>query len=191
MIILKKKYFLLIEDIKDIKLSNLKLINKFIIIYRNQNKYCNFNKLLEFRRICKVKKIDFYISNDTKLMKSLNADGLYISAYNTSLQLSRYRNSKYNIIGSAHNRRDLSLKTAQGCSYIIFSRLFKVKDPNKRGFLGVIKFNLFKLSIKENLVPLGGINFFNLNKMKMVNSSSLAILSEIKKKPAKIFNRLF
>ena len=79
----------------------------------------------------------------------------------------------------------------QGCSSIIFSRLFKVSDPLKKGFLGVIKFNLFKLSRKENLVPLGGINLSNLTKLKMVKSNSFALLSEIKKKPAKLFNRLF
>ena len=31
----KNKYFLLIENIKDIELNNIKLTNKFIIIYRN------------------------------------------------------------------------------------------------------------------------------------------------------------
>ena len=36
-----------------------------------------------------------------------------------------------------------------------------------------------------------GINLDNLNKLKMVKSRSFALLSEIKKKPVKIFNRLF
>ena len=36
MIAYKKKYFLYIENTKDIDLSNLKLTNKFVIIYRNQ-----------------------------------------------------------------------------------------------------------------------------------------------------------
>ena len=35
MFILKKKYFLIIESIKDINLKNIKKRNKFIIIYRN------------------------------------------------------------------------------------------------------------------------------------------------------------
>ena len=64
-------------------------------------------------------------------------------------------------------------------------------NPFKKGFLGVIRFNLFKLSRKENLVPLGGINLSNLTKLKIVKSNSFALLSEIKKKPAKLFNRLF
>ena len=34
----KNKYFLIIENIKDIDLRNIKIRNKFIIIYRNNNK---------------------------------------------------------------------------------------------------------------------------------------------------------
>ena len=106
---IKKKYFLIIENIKDIDLSNIKLTNKFIIIYRNKNKIDNIEKLLKFRRNCKAKKIEFYISNDSKLMVFLNADGLYISAHNINLKLSRFRNSNYKIIGSAHNVKELNL----------------------------------------------------------------------------------
>ena len=76
----KKKYFLIIENIKDIDLSNIKNINKFIIIYRNKNKVKNLDVLFKFRQNCKAKKIDLYIANDIKLMTILKADGLYISA---------------------------------------------------------------------------------------------------------------
>ena len=187
----KNKYFLIIESIKDIDLRNIKLINKYIIIYRNNGEIENIDKLLRFRRDCKSKMIDFYISNDEKLAAGLQADGLYISAHNTNLRLAKLRKCNYKIIGSAHNIKELNIKLLQGCSTIIFPRLFKVSSPHKKGFMGVIKFNLFKLTRKENLVPLGGINLSNLNKLKMVKSNSFALLSEIKKKPAKLFNRLF
>ncbi len=187
----KNKYFLIIESIKDIDLRNIKLINRYTIIYRNTHKIEDIDKLVKFRRYCKSKKIDFYVSNDEKLTTDLKADGLYISAHNKNLRLAKLKKSNYKIIGSAHNIKELNIKMLQGCSSIIFSRLFKVSDPLKKGFLGVIKFNLFKLSRKENLVPLGGINLSNLNKLKIVKSNSFALLSEIKKKPAKLFNRLF
>ena len=191
MFTIKNKYFLIIESIKDIDLRNIKLINRYTIIYRNTHKIENIDKLVRFRRYCKSKKIDFYVSNDEKLTSDLKADGLYISAHNKNLRLAKLKKSNYKIIGSAHNIKELNIKMLQGCSSIIFSRLFKVSDPLKKGFLGVIKFNLFKLSRKENLVPLGGINLSNLTKLKMVKSNSFALLSEIKKKPAKLFNRLF
>ena len=191
MFVIKNKYFLIIENIKDIDLRNIKLINRYIIIYRNSNKIEDIDRLVKFRRYCKSKKIDFYVSNDEKLASNLKADGLYISAHNTNLRLAKLKKSNYKIIGSAHNIKELKIKILQGCSSIIFSRLFKVDHPFKRGFLGVIRFNLFKLSRKEDLIPLGGINLSNLTKLKMVQSNSFALLSEIKKKPAKLFNRLF
>ena len=191
MFTIKNKYFLIIENIKDIDLRNIKLINRYIIIYRNSGKIENIDKLVRFRRYCKSKKIDFYVSNDEKLASKLRADGLYISAHNINLRLTKLKKSNYKIIGSAHNVKELNIKILQGCSSIIFSRLFEVSHPFKKNFLGIIKFNLFKLSRKENLVPLGGINLSNLNKLKMVKSNSFALLSEVKKKPAKLFNRLF
>ena len=187
----KNKYFLIIENTKDIDLKNIKLINRYIIIYRNTNKIKNIDNLLKFRRDCRSKKIDFYISNNEKLTSDLKADGLYISAHNKNLRLAKLKRSNFKIIGSAHNIKELNIKMLQGCSSVIFSRLFEVTSPYKKGFMGVIKFNLFRLSRKEDLVPLGGINLSNLNKLKTVKSSSFALLSEIKKKPAKLFNRLF
>ena len=58
-------------------------------------------------------------------------------------------------------------------------------------FLGVNKFNNYILKSSIKTIPLGGINGFNLNKLKLVRSDGLAILTEIKKKPANIINRLF
>ena len=181
----------MIESIKDIDLSNIKIFQKFIIIYRNKSKAENLNQILQFRRYCKVKKIDFYISNDLKLMNILKADGLYISAHNKKLNLIKLKNTNYNLIGAAHNIREINLKVLQGCSHIIFSRLFKTFYKNKKGSLGIIKFNLLKLYRKENLVPLGGIRLSNLNKLNIVKCNSFALLSEVKKKPAKILSRLF
>ena len=50
---------------------------------------------------------------------------------------------------------------------------------------------LFLLKNNKNLIPLGGINQNNLNSLKTINSKGFALMSEIKKKPANIINRLF
>ena len=60
----KNNYFLFIENIKDIDLKNIKIRNKFSIIYRNNKKIDHFGNLLEFRRKCKLKAIKFYIANN-------------------------------------------------------------------------------------------------------------------------------
>ena len=190
MFALKKKYFLIIESIKDIELKNIKLLNKINIIYRNNGKDENIDKLLKFRKECKIKKINFYITNNIKLASILKADGIYISSYNRDLRLAKYKTSKYKIIGSAHNIKELNIKILQGCTDILFSRLFETSYAYKKGSLGVIKFNLLSLTRKENILPLGGINLSKINKLSMVKSNSFAILSEVKKKPA-IISRLF
>ena len=87
----KKKYFLIIENIKDIDLSNIKISKKFIIIYRNQEKNVNMHKLFKFRNQCRIKGIEFYVSNNIKLMIGLKADGLYVSAFNRDLGMRRSR----------------------------------------------------------------------------------------------------
>ena len=143
---------------------------------------------MQFRKICKTRNIDFYVSNNLKLTKTLKADGIYISAYNKNLKITHLRNLNFRIIGSAHNIKELNIKKLQGCSSIIFSRLFETSYKYKKGFLGVVKFNLLKLSRKENLVPLGGIKLSNLNKLSTVKCDSIALSSEIIKKPI-IFSR--
>ena len=187
----KNKYYLIIESTKDIDLSTIKKVLKFNIIYRYQNIHENVERLLRFRSICKNKRINFFVSNNIKLAMFLKADGAYISAHNRDLRIAQFKNSKLKIIGSAHNLKELNLKILQGCSDILVSRLFKTSYTFKAGFLGVVKYNLLPQLKKGSLVPLGGIRLSNLNKLKTVKCNSIALLSEIKKKPTKIISRLF
>ena len=190
MFVSKKKYFLIIESIKDIQLSNIKKSDKINIIYRNKNVKDNILELSKFRKICKIKKIKLFIANNIDLCKFLKADGIYISASNFRLNLRSYKNFNFKIIGSAHNRKEILIKKLQGCSEIIFSRLFKTSYEFKKGYLGIVKFNLLNKSNDNKLIPLGGIRLTNLNKLKRLSCSSFVIFSEVKKKPA-IIDRLF
>jgi len=186
----KNNYFLLIENIKDINLKNIKIRNKFSIIYRNNKKIDNLRKLQEFRRKCKLKAIKFYIANNNNLAVLLNSDGIYLSSFNKSLKSLSYKKLNYEIIGSAHNLNEISLKKKQGCSFVLLSKLFMVNYDKKASYLGVIKFNNLS-RISKKLIPLGGINQENLNNLRNIHCEGFAILSEVKKKPAKIFSRLF
>ena len=190
MFILKKKYFLIIESIKDLDLKNIKKHNKFNIIYRNKKKGENIADLIIFRKSCKLKSIKFFVANDAKLSVLLNSDGIYLSAFNKSLKTLSLRKSNFEIIGSAHNVKEISTKIKQGCNLILFSKLFLVNYDKKSPFMGIIKFNNL-LKFNKNLIPLGGINENNLNSLNIINSTGLALMSEIKKKPTKIFSRLF
>ena len=190
MFIIKNKYFLIIESIKDIDLKNLKKRNKFFLIYRNNEKNDNFNDLLKFRRVCKSRAIKFYVANDIKLAILLKSDGLYLSAFNKELKFLNFKKKNFDIIGSAHNFKEISNKIKQGCSFILLSKLFLVDYDRKSPSLGVVKFNKFS-KVSKILIPLGGIKIKNLNHLNNVFSDGFALLSEIKKKPANIINRLF
>ena len=95
-----------------------------------------------------------------------------------------------NVIGSAHNNKEIYMKLKQGCKQIVFSRLFETSYKDKKGHVGIIKFNLLN-NYSQCLVPLAGIKRHNLLKLNLITARSFAILSEIKKKPAKIISRLF
>ena len=190
MFILKKKYYLIIESIKDLNLKNIKKRNKFIIIYRNNKKLDDLKNLLKFRKICKLKSIEFFVANNVNLAINLNADGIYLSSYNTSLKALTLKKTNFNIIGSAHSHREICIKIRQGCGAILYSKLFLVCYDKKSKLLGVIKFNNL-LKNNKNLIPLGGINLNNLNKLNQICCDGFAIMSEIKKKPTKIISRLF
>ncbi len=180
----------MIENIKDIDLEKLKIRNKFFIIYRNKNKSDKLNDLLKFRQKCKSRSIKFYIANDIKLALSLNSDGIYLSSFNHGLNFLNYKKFNFKIIGSAHNFSEIFRKTRQGCSFILLSKLFMVDYDKKSKSLGIIKFNNIS-KISNKLIPLGGIKTHNLNHLKNIPSEGFALLSEVKKKPAKIINRLF
>ena len=87
--------------------------------------------------------------------------------------------------------KELNIKMKQKCKRIIFSRLFETNYKDKKTFLGVMKFNLFSRITSKELIPLGGIRENNLQLTRLTNSKGICILSEAKKKPAKIISRLF
>ena len=191
MFLLKKKYYLFIENTRDFDLNLIKKRNKFNIIYRNQKIKEKESDIKHFRNNCKKKGILFYIANNIQLLIKLKADGLYISSHNRNLLLNCFSKLGFIMIGSAHNYKEIEVKKKQGCTDIIYSRLFETSYENKKGHLGLLKFNALVRKTSVKLIPLGGIKAENMMKMNIVKCNSFACLSAVKKKPAKIINRLF
>ena len=191
MLMFKKKYYLFVENTRDLNLNLIKIRDKFNIIYRNLINKEKIEILKSYRDKCKRYGIKLYIANDTKLLSKVKADGLYISAHNKNLLLNAYTKKGLKVIGAAHNQREFDIKVKQGCKKIIYSRIFETKNKFKKGYLGLQRFNILSNNSPLELIPLGGINHRNLNKMNFVKSNAFACLSAIKKKPAKFINRLF
>ena len=59
----KKKYFVIINNTKDINLNKIRLNHKFFIVYRNKEKKEEIHKLLKFRMQCKNKGFKLYGTN--------------------------------------------------------------------------------------------------------------------------------
>lgn len=188
---LKKNYFLYIDNTQSININLFKNNNTFNIIYRNHNKKEKLDKIVKFQKLCKRKGVKLYIANDIKLSLKIGCQGIYLSSYNKKLNF-LYINKwkKIEIIGSAHNFIEINNKLKQGCNKIILSRLFRTNYENKKSFLGVTKFNLMTKYYKNYFIALGGIRESNIKKIKMLKCKGVALLSEVKKKPA-IVRRLF
>ncbi len=191
MFINKNKYYIYIENLRSINLDLIKTKSKFNLIYRNNLKKENTNKIINFIKLCKKKCIKFFVANDISLALKIGANGVYLSSYNKELlKKNRKVGRKFEIIGSAHNFKEINIKKKQGCKKVILSRLFKTDYKNKKSFYGITRFNLLTKNYKNDFVALGGIRSNNLMKLKMLNCEGIALLSEVKKKPA-IIRRLF
>ena len=68
----------------------------------------------------------------------------------------------FEILGSAHNLKEIKIKEKQGCSTIFLSPIFNIKKSKQ--FLDIHKFNFLTLSNKADFFALGGVNLKNLKK---------------------------
>ena len=145
------------------------------IIFRNyRSKRVDEMLILKIKKYCKKKSIKFYLSNNVKLAVKLNLDGAYIPSFNKNLSHLSYSFKKnFNIIGSAHNFKEIKLKQRQKVKRIFLSSLFK-KNQN---FLGINKFKLLNKQTKNKTVALGGISKKNVKKLKLANCFAFAGIS--------------
>ena len=146
-----------------------------IIIYRNY-KLKKVNKLLilKLKKFCKEGGKKFYLSNDIKLAIKLDLDGVYLPSFNKNLNhLSYSLKKKFQIVGSAHNLKEIKNKENQKVKRIFLSSLFK---KNKH-FLGLNRFKLLSSLTKKKVVVLGGISKSNIKQLKLLNFSGFAGIS--------------
>jgi len=146
-----------------------------IIIYRNySSKKINKSLIIKLKKYCKKKGVKFFLSNNIRLAVNLNLDGAYIPAFNKSVNHLNYSyNKKFEIIGSAHNLKEIKNKEIQRVDKIILSSLFK-KNKN---YLGINKFKLMSKLTKKKVVVLGGISKKNIKLLKLLNEPDFAGIS--------------
>jgi len=145
------------------------------IIYRNYSlNIKNEDLILKIKNHCKKRRIKFYLSNNIKLALKFNLDGAYIPSFNKNTNLLAYSYKKnFDLIGSAHNQKEIRIKERQGVNKIFISSLFK-KNKN---FLGINKFKLLSKMTKLDVVALGGISKKNLKKLSLLYDPNFAGIS--------------
>ena len=166
-----KYYFISNFDTNNINQQN----KQTIIIYRNySSKKIDKTKILKFKSYCKKKGLKFYLSNNVKLAVKLKLDGAYIPSFNKKFDhLSYFYKKNFEIIGSAHNLKEIRLKELQKVNKIFLSSLFK-KNKN---FLGINRFRHLSNLTKKNIVVLGGVSKKNVKLLKLVNCKEFAGIS--------------
>ena len=165
-----------INNYKKGEIENLdKRIN---IIYRNYDKLIKESDIKNIRDECKKSGIKFYISNNIEIAKKLKLDGVYIPSFNKSLKL--VNKNSLDIIGSAHNLKEIRIKEKQGVRCIFLSPIFK--NNKKVNYLGIYKFNYLSKLTDRKTIALGGINEINIKKLRFLKCSGYASISYLKNK---------
>lgn len=150
----------------------MKLDKKVNIIYRNYNNTADLNQLKELKEACKNTRRKLYLANDFKLALKLKIDGVYIPAFNKNLNIKYFNKKRIEVLGSAHNLKEVNLKKKQGINKIFLSPIFKTEK--KENYLDIMKFNLLSKYAKGKIIALGGINRINIKKLKLVKCEGFA-----------------
>ena len=165
-----------INNYKKGEIENLD--NKINIIYRDYNKQIRESDIRNIRDECKKTGKKLYISNNFRIAKKLKLDGIYIPSFNNSLKL--INSDNLDIIGSAHNLKEIRIKEKQGVRCIFLSPIFK--NNKKVNYLGIYRFNYLSKLTNRKIIALGGINEINIKKLRFLKCNGYASITYLKNK---------
>jgi thiamine-phosphate pyrophosphorylase len=180
--ILPKYYYFIDRFNKDL-INNL---NKNIaIIFRKYHNELDIDEINEIKNFCKYSGRKFLLSNNIKLALKLDLDGVYLPSFNQNFKINIYsKKTKFLVIGSAHNLKEIKIKEKQNVDAIFLSSLFK----KKKNYLGLKRFKILKSKTLLKVIALGGINENNLKRLSLLNVygfASISFFSKTKKRPLK------
>ena len=179
------KFYFFIDTLDEIIRKNIKNFKKLSFVYKSDSiNDINHANIVTIKNFCKKNKILFFISDNFKLAKKYEADGIFLSSsYKKIGNIVLKKNFK--IIGSAHNQLEYSLKNKQSCELIMLSPLFYNKKYSQNKILNVCKFNLISMGWDKKICALGGISLNNFKKLNMTRCSAVAFISLMKENQKK------
>src|SRR5210317_2026061 len=180
----KFQIYFFLEELNTINISILKKLKNVSLIYRNYLKKNYTENEITISNFTKKHKFKLFVANDWKLVKKINANGIYIPNFNKQFFFRNYNLIKQGqIIGSAHSIPEIQTKIRQGCSTILLSPIFKTSSHPDKQNLGIVKFSNFcqNISKQTKLIALGGIDETNIKKLFLSNISGIALKSFLNK----------
>ena len=152
----------------------LRLPKKINIIYRNYSAKISEKVIKEIKYLCKRNRSKFYVADNIGIALKFRLDGIYLPAFNKNFKAKYFKMNNFEILGSAHNFKEIKVKELQNVSEIFLSPLFKDKN-NQR--LDIYKYlNLKKTTIMKD-ISLGGIGHENIKKLRMIKPYGFAGIS--------------
>ena len=155
----------------------LKLKRNINLIFRNYNTNFDLEYYRKIKNFCHSNGFKIYLSNKINVAYKLGFDGVYLSAFNKQFVKNRNFRLNFEILGSAHNLKEIRQKEMQGVKYLFLSPIFFKKGKES---LGITKFNNLSKNSYAQIVALGGVNSYNLKKLKLINVKSFASISFVK-----------
>ena len=167
--------YILIQNLNENNIKNIKKLTNVKIIYNNEEfNDISLKECKKIKHFCNINKIQFYIINNYKIALRMKADGIFLSARNKRLNFNEFIYNKFKIIGSAHDQIEYYFKNKQKCHTIILSPIFFNPKYSKNKILGPTKFNLISLQWSTNLCAMGGITNKNVKLVNLTKANSIA-----------------
>ena len=175
------KYYYFIDRFNKEHIKNLD--KNIAIIFRKYCKKLDINEIIRIKKFCKLSSRKFLLSNNIKLAIKLDLDGVYLPSFNQNIKINIFsKKTKFLVVGSAHNLKEIKIKEKQNVDAIFLSSLFK----KKKSYLGLQRFRILKSKTLINIIALGGVNKNNLKKLNLLNIYGFAAISffnKTKKRP--------
>ena len=173
---IKLDYYIFVEELTEkiinniINLKKQKLRIKIIILGKNP---------LIISKFAKKEKIPFFFTDNIKYAIKNKADGIFLTNKYKVLKNNIQKNTKLEVIGSAHNQYEYYIKKNQNCSTIMLSPIFYNKKYSQNKILGTARFNLITLNWKTTICGLGGITSENIKLINLTRCRSIGVKSLI------------
>ena len=123
----------------------------------------------------------FILNDNPKIAKELNLDGIHIGKKDCAIKKARKIIGNNRILGSScYNNLNLSVKSQNlGADYLAFGSFFKTNTKKNTTKAIIENFNKVKKNIKIPIVGIGGLNKYNIKKLKFLRFNFLAFSSTI------------